>query len=274
MRYLEGQHPDIVKGECLQFFETQWEEFMKKTAFTLKGVFYQHTGSHIIYLNDKEYIGNGDAFAKWALHNFSYMDNSHSIIYDKLATDAYRKMINNSNTRRYTYMTINFGGGEYNVIYELFSDIAPRTCENFLSLCENYTRRDGEMLSYVSTEVHRVVKGMYLQAGKVEVEKNPEAGTSIYGGEFEDESFHVKHTDIGLLGMCKRNNLKHSNESQFYVTLGAPLTFMDNKYVIFGRVISGMRAFKLIEKLETTNERPNEVVKIVKAGIYTYYAKK
>jgi len=74
--------------------------------------------------------------------------------------------------------------------------------------------------------------------------------------------------------MCKRNNLKHSNEAQFYVTLGAPLTFMDNKYVIFGRVISGMRAFKLVEKLETTNERPNEVVKIVKAGIYTYFAKK
>ena len=101
VRCLEKDHPDLVKGECLQFFETQWEEFMKKTAFTLKGVFYQHTGSHLIYLNDKEYVGNSDAFATWALHSFSYMDNSHSIIYDKIAADAYKKMINYSKTRKY-----------------------------------------------------------------------------------------------------------------------------------------------------------------------------
>ena len=105
--------------------------------------------------------------------------------------------------------------------------------------------------------------------GKITPTKAPELGTSIYGAAFEDESFHVKHTEIGLLGMCKKNGLSHTNESQFYVTMGAPLTFLDNKNVIFGRVISGMRALKLIEKLETTNERPNEAVKILAAGPYT-----
>ena len=189
VRFLEKEHPGLVQAECLQFFETQWEEFMKKTAFTLKGVFYQHTGSHLIYLNDKEYIGNGDAFARWALHSFSYMDNSHSIIYDKLATDSYRKMINHSKTRKFAYLTLNFQGTEHTVVFELFHDIAPRTCDNFLSLCENFRRDDGELLSYVSTEVHRIVKGMYLQCGAIEVEKNPEKGLSIHGGEFEDESF-------------------------------------------------------------------------------------
>ena len=162
---------------------------MKKIAFTLKGVFYQHTGSHLIILNDKEYVGSSDAFATWALHNFSYMDNSHSIIYDKLAADAYRKMINSSKTRRYAYMTLNFSGMEQTVVFELFHDIAPRTCENFLYLCENFKRSDGELISYVSTEVHRIVKGMFIQAGKIETDKNPENGVSIYGGEFEDESF-------------------------------------------------------------------------------------
>lgn len=78
---------------------------------------------------------------------------------------------------------------------------------------------------------------MYLQCGRVQPDKGKETGASIYGGEFEDESFHVKHTEIGLLGMCKRNGLKHTNESQFYVTMSAPLTFLDNKNVIFGRVI-------------------------------------
>lgn len=53
------------------------------------------------------------------------------------------------------------------------------------------------------------------------------------------------------------------------MTMGAPLTFLDNKNVIFGRVIMGMRALKLIEKMETTNEKPNDSIKISSAGPYT-----
>lgn len=66
--------------------------------------------------------------------------------------------------------------------------------------------------------------------------------------------------------MCKRKGYAHSNECQFYVTTAAPLSFMDTKYVIFGRVISGMRAFKLLQKVEIVNERPAQIVKIVAAG--------
>lgn len=60
---------------------------------------------------------------------------------------------------------------------------------NFLGLCNGHKRDDGEMLSYVDSEVHRVVPGMYVQCGRIEPAKNPDKGTSIYGGEFEDESF-------------------------------------------------------------------------------------
>ena len=102
--------------------------------------------------------------------------------------------------------------------------------------------------------------------GKITPSKNADLGCNLYGGEFEDESFQIKHNDIGMLGMCKRNGLKHTNESQFYITTGSPLTFLDNQNVVFGRVVQGMRAFKLIEKLETTNEKPNEPVKVSKAN--------
>ena len=37
-------------------------------------------------------------------------------------------------------------------------------------------------------------------------------GFSIYGKNFADESFHVPHTEPGLLGMCKKGNLPHTNE--------------------------------------------------------------
>ena len=41
-KYLEREHEGVVTAECLQFFETQWEEYLKRTANKLKGVFYQH----------------------------------------------------------------------------------------------------------------------------------------------------------------------------------------------------------------------------------------
>ena len=143
-RYLERENPDRVTAECLQFFETQWEEFQKKTANKLKGVFYQHTGNHLIYLNDGEYIGSSEKFAEYALHNFAYMDNSSMIVYDQKATQSYKKLINSSKTRKYASMSVNFEGAEQTVIFELFHDIAPRTCANFLALCEGHTRADGE----------------------------------------------------------------------------------------------------------------------------------
>lgn len=108
---------------------------------------------------------------------------------------------------------------------------------------------------------------MFVQMGKIK-SKNPDAKASLYGAEFPDESFHIKHTEVGLLGMCKRNNLKHTNESQFYITTGAPLTFLDGENVVFGRVISGMGCVRMIEAMETMNERPAEALKICKSGVY------
>lgn len=46
---------------------------------------------------------------------------------------------------------------------ELFKEIAPKTCENFKQLCNgSTTNKKGEKLTYVGTEFHRVVKGVYI----------------------------------------------------------------------------------------------------------------
>ena len=52
------------------------------------------------------------------------------------------------------------------------------------------------------------------------------------------------------------------------MTTGAPLSFMDGEYVIFGRVIEGMDNLREIESFDTNNEKPNESVKIVNCGAY------
>lgn len=54
--------------------------------------------------------------------------------------------------------------------------------------------------------------------------------------------------------MCHRDDYANTNECAFYVTTGGPLSFMDKKNVAFGRVISGLRTFKLMEKVECENQ--------------------
>lgn len=33
-----------------------------------------------------------------------------------------------------------------------------------------------------------------------------ESNASIFEGEFADESFHIKHNEVGLIGMCKKKS--------------------------------------------------------------------
>ena len=107
-------------------------------------------------------MGNAEQFATYALHNFAYMDNSMNLVYERLAANTFKKMINVSKTRKYAQIELNFSGMNQTVYFELFNDIAPRTVANFLGLCQGHTRADQEILTYVNTDVHRIVKGMYI----------------------------------------------------------------------------------------------------------------
>ena len=79
-------------------------------------------------------------------------------------------------------------------------------------------------------------------------EHNGTGGESIYGGKFEDEAFHFKHTRAGLLSMA--NAGPNTNGSQFFITCG-PAPHLDSKHVVFGEVKSGMEVVRAIEKVDT-----------------------
>lgn len=64
---------------------------------------------------------------------------------------------------------------------------------------------------------------------------------------FHDESFAVLHDKPGVLSMSNEGQ-PHTNGSQFFVTLNA-IPILDKRCVAFGRVVSGMRVFRRIEKL-------------------------
>uniref|UniRef100_A0A3Q3MPD1 peptidylprolyl isomerase n=1 Tax=Labrus bergylta TaxID=56723 RepID=A0A3Q3MPD1_9LABR len=152
------------------------------------------------------------------------------------------------------------------VVVELFSDVCPKTCENFRCLCtgeKGVGKGTQKPLHYKGCLFHRVVKDFMIQGGDFS-EGNGRGGESIYGGFFEDESFAVKHNKEYLLSMANRG--KDTNGSQFFITT-KPSPHLDGVHVVFGHVISGQEVVQTMENQKTDpNSRPYSEVKVLNCG--------
>uniref|UniRef100_A0A7N6BQS6 peptidylprolyl isomerase n=1 Tax=Anabas testudineus TaxID=64144 RepID=A0A7N6BQS6_ANATE len=152
------------------------------------------------------------------------------------------------------------------VVVELFSDICPKTCENFRCLCtgeKGIGKGTQKPLHYKGCLFHRIVKDFMIQGGDFS-EGNGRGGESIYGGFFEDESFAVKHNKEYLLSMANRG--KDTNGSQFFITT-KPSPHLDGVHVVFGHVISGQEVVQTMESQKTDhNSRPYVEVKVLNCG--------
>ena len=89
-------------------------------------------------------------------------------------------------------------------------------------------------------------------------------GTSIFGDTFPDEiNMKLRHTGAGIVSMA--NAGPNTNGSQFFITLG-PLSHLDGKHTIFGRIKSGMKIIQKISLVDTDQtDRPTSDIKIFKA---------
>ncbi|KAJ7844375.1 cyclophilin-like domain-containing protein [Mycena olivaceomarginata] len=124
------------------------------------------------------------------------------------------------------------------VIFELFSDEVPRTCENFRSLCtgEKGLSTTGVPLYYKNSVSHRIIQDFMIQAGDF-TKRNGTGGESIYGASpFADEDLSRPLDAPGLL--CMANKGPNTNSSQFFVTL-RECPHLNGKHVVFGKVIRG-----------------------------------
>ncbi|OUC47666.1 peptidyl-prolyl cis-trans isomerase, cyclophilin-type [Trichinella nativa] len=153
------------------------------------------------------------------------------------------------------------------IVFELYNDVCPATCENFRALCTGEKGNgsvSGKPLHYKNCIFHRVIKKFMIQGGDFTA-GNGTGGESIYGGMFADENFDLKHDEPYKL--CMANRGRDTNGSQFFITLRAA-PHLDNQHVVFGRVVSGHDVVNEIEalKVEQKTHRPLQDVVIVNCG--------
>jgi len=147
---------------------------------------------------------------------------------------------------------------------ELFSDIVPKTAENFRLLCtgEKGMGKSGKPLHYKNSKFHRIIPNFMLQGGDF-TRGDGTGGESIYGEKFADENFKEKHTGPGILSMA--NAGPNTNGSQFFICT-IKTEWLDNKHVVFGRVIEGIDLVKTIESKGSQSGKPSAEVKISDCG--------
>uniref|UniRef100_A0A3B3BI78 Peptidyl-prolyl cis-trans isomerase n=1 Tax=Oryzias melastigma TaxID=30732 RepID=A0A3B3BI78_ORYME len=134
------------------------------------------------------------------------------------------------------------------IVFQLYSDVCPKTSKNFLCLCTGDGKITGKKLCYKGSTFHRVVKNFMIQGGDFT------EGMNSFFLFLTDENFNLKHDRAFLLSMANRG--KDTNGSQFFIV-----------HVVFGLVISGFEVIKKIEGLKTDSaSRPYADVRVVDCG--------
>jgi len=147
------------------------------------------------------------------------------------------------------------------ITLRFFPDVAPQHVKNFLDLA-----RQG---FYNGTTFHRVVRGFMIQGGDPlsKDKTKPETGAGMPGYRIKAE-FNARPHKRGTLSMA-RMNMPDTAGSQFFICV-ADVPKLDEKYTVFGEVVSGMEAVDKIVSVQvpgtqSPGERIEMQVKVIES---------
>ncbi|MEK6983206.1 MAG: peptidylprolyl isomerase [Nanoarchaeota archaeon] len=148
-----------------------------------------------------------------------------------------QKLENQQGVKMTKYATIETDKGVIKA--ELYVEKAPITAKNFIDLANSGF--------YNGLKFHRVEPEFVIQGGDPKGDGTGGSGKTI-PLEIVPELRHVK----GALAMA-RTNEPNSATSQFYITLD-DIPFLDGKYAVFGKVVSGMDVVENIKVGDKMNK--------------------
>ncbi|KAM9154919.1 peptidyl-prolyl cis-trans isomerase-like 4 isoform 2-T2 [Pangshura tecta] len=130
------------------------------------------------------------------------------------------------------------------LVIDLYMEERPRACQNFLKLCK--------IKYYNYCLIHNVQRDFIIQTG--DPLGTGRGGESIfcklYGDQarfFEAEKVpRIKHKKKGTVSMVNNGNDQHG--SQFLITTGENLDYLDGVHTVFGEVTEGMDVLKKINE--------------------------
>ncbi|KAK5581183.1 hypothetical protein RB653_001213 [Dictyostelium firmibasis] len=171
-------------------------------------------------------------------------------------TEEHPSLTPGKKTKKKGYLQLKTNLGDLNI--QLHCDLAPKACENFLSLSESGY--------YNGVTFHRLIKNFMIQGG--DPTGTGSGGQSVWKKPFKDEfSPLLKYNERGLL--CMANSGTNTNGSQFFITLKADLSHLERKHTIFGKVVGGLEVLKTMEMVKTDeSDRPNHTIKINAINIF------
>lgn len=179
---------------------------------------------------------------------------------EEILQSQFRVMKSILREKGYVTMYTNLG----NMVLELHCDIVPRTCTNFLGLCQKQR--------YNGTSFHRLISNFMIQGGKST--KEEEEG-SIWGPNvsFVDEfDARLKHTGPGIVSMA--NAGPNTNKQQFFITFRS-CPHLDRKHSVFGKVLDGMDVLETMKQQATDKkDRPIQPIIIHKIEVMVDPAQK
>ena len=202
-----------MKTHFVICFETQFE-FLRNYLLKQNLSFIDYPDSPIIYIQEisgnKKIIGSLNEFQKYIIKEFNYHDTLKTEDFVEETNKSLKNFLD-TNGNKYVYFDFNIDGEDNSVknriVLELYHKDLPLTSDNFYKLCVGCKNDEGTSLSYKGSFIHRISKNSFIQGGDIRID----GPKSIYGNNFNDENYNIKHDSYGILGMVKKANIGMHN---------------------------------------------------------------